>query len=119
MDILTMTSAALCVIFLLFALLFAALKEKAAILVSGFNALPRREREQYDRAKLSRDMRNQFLLWAAILGAGALLARFVWPPIALVAIAVWVVAFFREVHWDTKKAFGKYRLPGETDRDTH
>lgn len=105
----------LCVVFLLFALPFAVLKEKAAMLVSGFNTLPRRERAHYDRARLARDTCRLFVLWAGVLGAGALLSHFVWPYAALAAIVLWVVLFCREVHWDTEKAFGKYRLPPDGD----
>ena len=96
-------------LFLLMGLLFAALKEKAAMLISGFNTLPREKRALYDTARMSRDQRNSFLLWAAVLAAGAALSRFVSQGFAIAAFAVWLVLFFRDVHFDAEKAFAKYR----------
>jgi hypothetical protein len=49
---------------LLFALLFTILKEKGAMLVSGFNTMPKEKRALYDTAKISKDQRNAFLIWA-------------------------------------------------------
>ena len=42
-------------------------------------------------------------------GAGAALSRFVSQGFAIAAFAVWLVLFFREVHFDAEKAFAKYR----------
>jgi uncharacterized membrane protein YedE/YeeE len=98
------------ILFLLFALLFTLLKEKAAMLVSGFNTMPKSERALYDAAKLSRDQRNAFLLWALIFGVGAVLAYLLTQYLAIVAFVVWLVVFFRDVHLDAKKAFAKYKL---------
>jgi hypothetical protein len=100
----------LCAVFLLFALLFTLLKEKGAMLISGFNTLPQKERALYDAAKLSRDQRNAFLLWALIFGVGAVLAYLLTQYLAVVAFVVWLVVFFRDVHLDAKKAFGKYKI---------
>lgn len=96
-------------LFLLMGALFAALKEKAAMLISGFNTLPPEKRALYDTARMSRDQRNSFLLWAAVLAAGAALSRFVSQGFAIAAFAVWLVLFFRDVHFDAEKAFAKYR----------
>ena len=96
-------------LFLLMGALFAALKEKAAMLISGFNTLPREKRALYDTARMSRDQRNSFLLWAAVLAAGAAGSRFGSQGFAIAAFAVWLALFFRDVHFDTEKAFAKYR----------
>lgn len=96
-------------LFLLMGLLFAALKEKAAMLISGFNTLPREKRALYDTARMSRDQRSSFLLWAAVLAAGAALSLLVSQYCAIAAFAVWLILFFREVHFDVEKAFEKYR----------
>ena len=96
-------------LFLLMGALFAALKEKAAMLISGFNTLPREKRALYDTARMSRDQRNSFLLWAAVLAAGAALSLLVSQGFAIAAFAVWLVLFFRDVHFNTEKAFAKYR----------
>jgi hypothetical protein len=100
----------LCVVFLFFALLFTILKEKGAILVSGFNTIPKEERPLYDTAKLSSDQRNAFLLWAVILGVGSVLAYCITQYIAIISVVVWLVVFFKDVHLDSKKAFGKYKM---------
>jgi hypothetical protein len=100
----------LCAVFLLFALLFSILKEKGALLISGFNTIPKKERALYDTAKISKDQRNTFLIWAIILGIGAVLAYCLTQYIAIIAIMVWLVVFFKDVHLDSEKAFGKYKL---------
>ena len=67
--------AAVCIslagIFCLLGIVFAVSREKGAMLVSGFNTLPEQEREQYDRKRISLDMRNSLFLWSGILAAGA------------------------------------------------
>lgn len=98
-------------IFLGAALLFGLLKGKAAILIAGFNTMPKEQREQYDRERMSRDQRNAFLLWAVILGCGSVLSHlFSLRHAADIAVVIWLVVFFRDVHLDEEKAFGKYRL---------
>ena len=92
---------------------FALLKEKGAMLVSGFNTLPERERAQYDIAAISKDMRNSCFLWAAIMAVGALLSLLVTPYLAIAAFAVWLVLLFKDVRSDASKAFEKYRIPSE------
>ena len=44
-----------------------------------------------------------------MLAAGAALSRFVSQGFAIAAFAVWLVLFFRDVHFDAEKAFAKYR----------
>jgi uncharacterized membrane protein len=97
-------------VFLLFAVVFAILKEKAAMLVSGFNTMPKEERKLYDAAKISKDQRNTFLLMAIILGVGAVLAYFLTQYIAILAFIICFVAFFKDVHLDPEKAFEKYKI---------
>lgn len=98
-----------CLICLLFALIFTVLKGKAAILISGFNTLPKQERDLYDKKSMSRDQRNTFLIWYVILGIGAVLSYFVSKYMAIAAFAVWLLVFFKDVHLDEEKTFGKYR----------
>lgn len=100
---------ALCLIFLLLAFLFAVLKGKAAILISGFNTMPKEKRESYDIDKLCKDQRNAFFIWTFILGAGAVLSYFVSQYMAIIAFVIWFVLFFKDVHLDEEKAFGKYK----------
>lgn len=96
--------------FALVGALFGIFKEKAAVFVSGFNTLPKKEQARYDRAGISRNVRNQCLLWSAIMLAGAALSYFVTPYMAIPAFAIWLVLFFRDVHLDARRAFEKYLI---------
>lgn len=99
------------VIFWIMAVLFALLKEKGAILIAGFNTMPKEQRDRYDKAQMSKYMRNSFVLWAVILDVGAALSYvFSSGYIAIGSFIIWLVVFFREVHLDEEKAFGKYKL---------
>ena len=109
MNIGAITCSLLGGLFLLLWLLFAALGERAALLISGFNTLPPEKRAQYDVSRMCRDQRNAFLLWAAVLAAGAALSLLISQLFAVAAFAVWLVLFFRDVHLDAENAFGKYR----------
>lgn len=97
-------------LFLIFAIVFALLKENGAALISGFNALPKQEREKYNQLKMSKDMRNSFFIWFAIFAIGAILSYFISSYIAIISFIVWLILFFKDVHLDTGKAFEKYRL---------
>ena len=98
------------ILFVIIGVLFAIFKEKAAKFVSGFNSLPKEEQALYDKAYISRDIRNQCFMWAIIMLAGALLSCFLTPYIAIPTYIIWLVLFFREVHFDNHKAFEKYLL---------
>ena len=77
--------------FLIIGVLFAIFKAKAAKFVS-------------------RDIRNQCFIWTVIMLAGALLSCFLTPYMAIPTYIIWLVLFFREVHFDNHKAFEKYLL---------
>ena len=94
--------------FSIIGVLFAIFKEKAAKFVSGFNSLPKEEQALYDKAFISRDIRNQCFIWAAIMLIGAVLSYFVTTYMAIPAYIVWLILFFKEVHLDAHKAFEKY-----------
>lgn len=100
----------LAIIFAIIGVLFAILKEKAAIFVSGFNSLPKEEQALYDKAYISRDIRNQCLVWTVIMLIGAVMSFFISPYMAIPAFVIWLILFFKEVHFDTRKAFEKYLL---------
>ena len=95
--------------FVIIALIFAIGKEKSAILISGFNSLPKKERDQYDQAQMAADMRNSFALWSLIMLIGAI-ASLISAYFAITAYIVWIILFFREVHLDAHKAFDKYLI---------
>lgn len=58
MDGIRFLCVAVSIIFWIMAVLFAVLKEKGAILIAGFNTMPKEQRERYDKAQMSKDMRN-------------------------------------------------------------
>jgi len=109
MNIGAMVCGILCLLFLLFALIFGIFKGKAAILISGFNTMPKEKRELYDKEMMSMDQRNAALIWAAIQGTGAVLSYFFSQYMAIGAFIIWMVVFFKDVHLDAEKAFGKYK----------
>lgn len=109
MNIGTVFCLALCCIFAGLAAVFAVCKGKAAMLVSGFNTLPKEERDKYDAAAISAGQRNALLAWAGVMGAGALLSALVSAYLAVAAALVWLVLLMRDVHTDTEKAFAKYK----------
>lgn len=98
-----------CLLFLLLALIFTIFKEKSVMLISGFNTIPKEKRELYNKEKLSKDHRNIFLIWAIIQGIGAILAYYISQYIAIAAFTIWLIVFFKDVHLDEEKAFGKYK----------
>lgn len=99
----------LAVFFGILSIIFALLKEKGATLISGFNTMSKEEREKYDKKKMSIDMRNSLFLWSIILFTGAILAYFFSRYCAIIAIVIWLIIFFKDVHIDSEKAFEKYR----------
>lgn len=96
--------------FLIMGVLFAIFKEKATRFVSGFNSLSEEEQALYDKAYISRDIRNQCFTWSAIMLIGSALSYFVTSHMAIPAFIIWGILFFKEVHVDTHKAFKKYLL---------
>ena len=107
----TAACAALGVLFACLGLGFAAAGPKAALWVSGFNTLPPADRACYDTARLSRDYARKFAGWSVLLLAGSGLGGRVSGWGAAGALALWAVWFFRSVHWEPERAFGRYRLP--------
>lgn len=99
----------LSLIFIILAFLFTVLKRNASVLISGYNSKSKEERSLYDEEKMCADQRNAFWIWAAVLGIGALCSYWVLQYFAIAAILVWLILFFKDVHWDEKKAFDKYK----------
>lgn len=98
------------VVFLVFAVLFAVLKEKATPMIGGFGSLSKEEQAQYDRAAMARDYCNMFLLWAAVMLTGALFCLHFGLSAFCVTFAVWILTTRGKIHLSTEKAFGKYKL---------
>lgn len=98
----------LAVPFSVLSIVFALLKEKGAMLISGFNTISKDEREEYDKKKMSLDMRNCLFIWSMILFLGAFLSYCISKYCAIIAFHIWIILFFKEVHINSEKAFGKY-----------
>ena len=96
-------------VFGILAVIFAFMKGKAAILISGFNMLPSNERENYDKAMMSLDMRNALILWMVIFLLGAVCSFFISNYSVLVAFIVWLIVFMKNVSLDARKGFEKYK----------
>ena len=90
--------------------LFAIFKEKSAKFVSGFNTLSKEEQEMYDKAWIARDIRHSCFVWAAIMLIGAVSSYVLTPYAAIGAYIIWLILFFRDVHFNAHKAFEKYLL---------
>ncbi len=95
-------------LFAIFAVIFTIKKGKAANLIAGFNALPGREQEMYDKDRLVLDMRNDFIIWTVIMVLGAVCAFLTTDYIAIAAYGLWLVLLFKDMHMDARKAYKKY-----------
>ncbi|MHC1750903.1 MAG: DUF3784 domain-containing protein [Cellulosilyticaceae bacterium] len=99
----------LSVIFVITAGLLTILGDKGAMLISGFNTFSEAQRNLYDKNKLVKAMRNSLLLWALILGIGAILSYLGSQYFGIISFIIWLIVFFKDFHWDAKKAFEKYK----------
>ena len=98
MKIVVFWSCAVLVIpFAITGILFGIFKERATKFVAGFNTLSKEEQALYDKAYISRDIRNQCFTWSAIMLIGAVLSYFVTPYMAILAYIVWLVLFFKDL----------------------
>ena len=106
MNIGFMVCLVLAILFLVIGIIFSLLKEEGAKYVSGFSTL--NHPENYDKASISLDMRNQCFTYALILFLGAILSYFISAIIAIPTYVIWGIVFFKSVHLDAEKAFEKY-----------
>ena len=95
--------------FLFLGIIFAIFKGKMAKFISGFSTKTKEQRLLYDEDGLCKDQKDALFLWAFVLAIGAISSHFVSEQLAYVAIVIWLVLFFKDVHLDDEKAFGKYR----------
>lgn len=96
--------------FAVLSVIFGIFKEESAKLISGFNTLPKKEQDLYDKAFMARDMRNSFALWSVIMLIGAVCSYFISGYSAIIAYIIWGILFFKDVHLDAHKAFNKYLI---------
>lgn len=102
------TCTILALLFLILSIIFALLKEKGANYVSGFNTL--NHLKKYDKAYISRDMRNQCFIYFVILSIGSVLSYYLSAYVVIAALLVWLIIFFHNFNLDAEKAFEKYLI---------
>ncbi|MCE5221908.1 MAG: DUF3784 domain-containing protein [Clostridium sp.] len=93
----------------LLGMIFLIFKEKACVLISGYNLKTKKEREEYDEVCLSKDERNFFFRCAIIFLIGAVISIFIGSLSFWIAFVVWLVYFFKNLHFNDEKAFAKYK----------
>lgn len=86
------------------------LGEKATIIISGFNLKSKDEKKQYDTKRMIKDYRNSMLIWTLIFLVGAIGSYYINQYCSIVAFVIWLIIFFKDVHLDEEKAFGKYKI---------
>lgn len=96
-------------LFGLLGVIFLIFKEKACILISGYNFKTKKEREKYDEVRLSKDERNFFFICAVIHFIGAITSIFFGKLYVWIAFLVWFIYFLKNVHLNSEKAFDKYK----------
>ncbi|WP_315066855.1 DUF3784 domain-containing protein [uncultured Clostridium sp.] len=96
-------------IFGLLGVTFLIFKEKACVLISGYNFKTEKERENYDEVRLSKDERNFFFICSVIYLIGAIASIFFGKLCFWIAFLVWLLYFLKNVHLTPKKAFDKYK----------
>lgn len=89
---------------------FGIFKGKGSILISGFNSFSKEKRNEYDKNRMCKDLRNSYLLWGVILTIGAILSYFISFYFSILAHIIWIILFFKSVKLDPNKAFEKYKL---------
>ena len=106
---LTIFTLIMAIFFFIFATIFALLKEKACLLISGYNFKSKKERLKYDEKRLSLDMRNNFITYGIIFVIGSIPTYFFGMWCFILTLIIWLIYFFKNVHLDDKKAFEKYK----------
>lgn len=110
MNIAVIVCLVFVVIFTLIVGVFLMLGEKATIIISGFNLKSKDEKKQYDTKRMIKDYRNSMLIWTLIFLVGAIGSYYINQYCSIVAFVIWLIIFFKDVHLDEEKAFGKYKI---------
>lgn len=96
-------------IFGLLGIIFLILKEKACVLISGYNFKTKEERSGYDEVRLSKDERNFFFRCAIIYLIGSVISIFIGAVSFWITFVAWLIYFLKNINLDGEKAFGKYK----------
>lgn len=59
---------------------------------------------------MSKDYRKFMLIWIVILLIGAIGSYYISPYCSVLAFIIWLIIFFKDVHLNEEKAFGKYKI---------
>lgn len=110
MSVITLVCFILGMFFLAFSILFVILKENGAIIISGFNSIPKAKQQQYDKSKLVMDSKKHFFTLSLVSLAGAIFSNFFHIAFGILALIVMAVLFFRQVSFSAEKAFEKYKI---------
>ena len=103
-----------CLFFVIFFILvlcvFSILGEKSIVLISGFNLKSKDEREKYNKEKMIKDYKKSFTIWTLIFLVGAIGSYYINQYCSVIAFIIWLIIFFKDIHLDEEKAFGKYKI---------
>ena len=91
MKPITIISLVISVLCFIGAIIFHLLKSKGAILVSGFDNIPKNEQKYYYKEKISLDMRNSLLTWGITLLLGSIFAQFLHEYFGIGAIIIFFI----------------------------
>lgn len=97
------------IMFLGFGLLFAIMKEKGSILISGYNFKSKEERKKYDEKRMSKDMRNFFFICSGIFCIGTVMTYLFGVVWFWISLLIFIVYLFKNIHISDEKAFVKYK----------
>ena len=98
------------VIFLVFAIIFAVKKEKACVLIGGFNFFTPAQQAQYDKKRIAQDYKKLFFVLTAVMAVGAVLSLFLHYWAFGAAMAAMLALIGKDFHIYADKAFEKYKL---------
>ena len=117
MDTGTYTCVMFAVLFAAMGIIFAFSKGRGAQMISGFNTLSKERQKLYDTDAMVKEMRNNMFIWAALMIIGAVLSYYVSSYLCIPVFIIWAILFFKDVHLDEEKAFGRFRL-SDSERKT-
>lgn len=95
-------------VFAVLIVIFTIMKGRAAGLIAGFNAIPKREQEMYDKDRIVFDIRNDVIVWTVIMVLGAIGSLLTTDYFAIAAYGLWIVLLVKYIHIDERKAYRKY-----------
>ena len=110
MNIGTITCIAFVILFTFILSIFYILGEKSTTLISGFNLKSKDEREKYDVEKMIKDYKKAIFIWIFVLLIGSIASYYISQYCSIITFIIWVIIFFKDVHLDEEKAFGKYKI---------